>query len=101
MAASSAPGLDLPLERWLFDYTFPLEARYADAEFAATVWDDLVPSLLAMGTTTAVYFSSNHLGATTALARACARHGQRALVGRVAMDHPTGTPEWYRDATAS
>ena len=94
-------GLDLPLERWLFDYTFPLEARYADAEFAATVWDDLVPSLLAMGTTTAVYFSSNHLQATTALARACARHGQRALVGRVAMDHPAGTPEWYRDATAN
>ena len=94
-------GLDLPLERWLFDYTFPLEARYADAEFAAAVWDDLVPSLLAMGTTTAVYFSSNHLEATTALARACARHGQRALVGRVAMDHPSGTPEWYRDATAS
>lgn len=94
-------GLDLPLERWLFDYTFPLEARYADADFASAVWDDLVPSLLAMGTTTAVYFSSNHLEATTALARACARHGQRALVGRVAMDHPTGTPEWYRDATAA
>ena len=94
-------GLDLPLERWLFDYTFPLEARYADTDFAAAVWGDLVPSLLAMGTTSAVYFSSNHLEATTALARACARHGQRALVGRVAMDHPTGTPEWYRDATAA
>ncbi len=94
-------GLDLPLEHWLFDYTFPLEARYADTAFAAAVWDDLVPSLLAMGTTTTVYFSSNHLEATTALARACARHGQRALVGRVAMDHPAGTPEWYRDATAS
>ena len=85
-------GLDLPLERWLFDYTFPLEARYAEVEFATAVWDDLVPSLLALGTTTAVYFSSNHLEATTALARACARHGQRALVGRVAMDHPSGTP---------
>ena len=94
-------GLDLPLERWLFDYTFPLEARFADVEFATAVWDDLVPSLLALGTTTAVYFSSNHLEATTALARACARHGQRALVGRVAMDHPSGTPEWYRDATAA
>ena len=94
-------GLDLPLERWLFEYTFPLEARYADAEFAAAVWDDLVPTLLAHGTTTAVYHSSNHLEATTALAQACARHGQRALVGRVAMDHPSGTPEWYRDATAS
>ena len=94
-------GLDLPLERWLFDYTFPLEARYAEVEFATAVWGDLVPSLLAHGTTTAVYFSSNHLEATTALARACARHGQRALVGRVAMDHPSGTPEWYRDSTAA
>ena len=93
-------GLDLPLERWLFDYTFPLEARYADAAFAEAVWNDLVPSLLAMGTTTAVYFSSNHLEATTALARACAQHGQRALVGRVAMDHPLGAPEWYRDTSA-
>lgn len=94
-------GLDLPLERWLVEYTFPLEARYADTGFAVAVWDDLVPTLLAHGTTTAVYHSSNHLEATTALAQACARHGQRALVGRVAMDHPSGTPEWYRDATAS
>ena len=94
-------GLDLPLERWLFEYTFPLEARYADAEFAASVWDDLVPTLLAHGTTTAVYHSSNHLQATTALAEACARHGQRAMVGRVAMDHPSGTTEWYRDSTAT
>ena len=59
-----------------------------------------MPTLLACGTTTAVYFSSNHHEATTLLAQACARHGQRALVGRVAMDHPTGTPEWYRDSTA-
>ena len=94
-------GLDLPLERWLFEYTFPLEARYADAEFAASVWDDLVPTLLAHGTTTAVYHSSNHLQATTTLAEACARHGQRALVGRVAMDHPSGTIESYRDSTAT
>ncbi len=94
-------GLDLPLERWLFDYTFPLEARYADVGFATAIWNDLVPALLAHGTTTAVYFSSNHLEATTALASACVRHGQRALVGRVAMDHPEGTPEWYRDCSAS
>lgn len=90
-------GLDLPLERWLFDYTFPLEARYADRDFAVAVWDDLVTTLLAHGTTTAVYHSSIHLEATTELARTCANHGQRALVGRVAMDHPSGTPEWYRD----
>ncbi len=93
-------GLDLPLERWLFDYTFPLEARYADTAWAIRVWDSLVPALLANGTTTAVYYGTTHVDATTALADACRRHGQRAWVGRVGMDHPEQTPEWYRDATA-
>jgi guanine deaminase len=90
-------GLDLPLERWLFEHTFPLEARFADIGFATHVWDSMVPTLLAHGTTTAVYYGSVHEPATTALAEACVRHGQRAFVGRVAMDHPEGTPEWYRD----
>ena len=27
-------GLDLSLERWLFENTFPLEARYVDGDFA-------------------------------------------------------------------
>ena len=91
-------GLDLPLEQWLFEYTFPLEARYRDVDFAASVWDHMVPNLLSLGTTTAVYFGSIHRPATLALAEACVRHGQRAFVGRVAMDHPDGTPDWYRDS---
>lgn len=94
-------GLDLTLERWLLEYTFPLESRYADTAFAADVWDQLVPALLRHGTTTAVYHSSRHLDATTELASACRRHGQRALIGRVAMDHTTGTPDWYRDPDAT
>ncbi|MEO6571877.1 MAG: amidohydrolase family protein, partial [Ilumatobacteraceae bacterium] len=65
------------------------------------VWDRMVPALLAHGTTTAAYFGSTHEIATTALAETCVRHGQRALVGRVAMDHPDGTPDWYRDGSAS
>lgn len=94
-------GLDLPLERWLFDYTFPLEARYADLAFARSVWADLVPTLLAHGTTTAVYFATVDVDATTALAQAAVRAGQRSFVGRVAMDDPAGTPPWYRDASAA
>ena len=81
-------GLDLPLERWLFENTFPLEARFADAEYAAAVWAQMIPALLRHGTTTVVYHGSIHEDATTALAEACVRHGQRAFVGRVAMDHP-------------
>lgn len=94
-------GLDKPLEQWLFDYTFPLEARYNDLAFAQRVWDSLVDGLLRRGTTTAVYFGSIHEPATLALAQACLDRGQRAWVGRVAMDHSDGTPEWYRDPSAS
>ena len=94
-------GLDLPLERWLFEYTFPLEARFADLGFARPVWTDLVDGLLAHGTTTAVYFATVDVDATTALAEAALTAGQRAYVGRVAMDHPQGTPEWYRDVSAA
>jgi guanine deaminase len=94
-------ALDLPLERWLFEHTFPLEARYRDPVFAAAVWTDLVGTLLRHGTTTVVYFGANDEASTTALAAECLRQGQRALVGRVAMDDPAGTPPWYRDESAA
>lgn len=93
-------AMDLPLDEWLFTYTFPLEARFADASLAQTVYTDLVSTLLAHGTTTAVYLSSIHEDATTVLAETCRSLGQRAFVGRVAMDHPTGTPDFYRDVDA-
>lgn len=94
-------GLDIPLDRWLFEYTFPLEARYADRRFAESVWSRMVPTLLRHGTTTAVYYSTIHEPATLALAEACIAHGQRAFIGRVGMDHPDGTPDWYRDPSAA
>ena len=93
-------GLDVPLEKWLFDYTFPLESKFSDEAFATRVWDDMVPTLLRHGTTTAVYYASIHEAATVRLAETCMAHGQRAFVGRVAMDHPSGTPDWYRDGNA-
>jgi guanine deaminase len=93
-------GLDIPLERWLFEHTFPLEARFADVAYAISVGSHLVPTLLARGTTTADLYGSTPFEATTALAQVCADRGMRALVGRVGMDHPEGTPEWYRDADA-
>ncbi len=94
-------GLDLPLETWLFEHTFPLEAKLTDPGFAGQVWPDMVATLLAHGTTTAVYYATVSVETTTMLADACATAGQRALVGRVAMDHPDGTPTWYRDDTAA
>lgn len=94
-------ALDLPVQDWLQTYTFPLEARFTDTTMAGVVYRDLVASLLAHGTTTAVYFASVHEPATVVLAETCAAAGQRAFVGRVAMDHPEATPDWYRDADAA
>ncbi|MEM8903791.1 MAG: amidohydrolase family protein [Actinomycetota bacterium] len=94
-------ALDIPLEEWLFQHTFPLEARFADVDFAVGVWESLVSGLLSEGTTTAVMFATVHEEATVELARVCGDLGLRADVGRVAMDLPDGTPEWYRDASPS
>ena len=90
-------ALHVPLDRWLAEYTFPLEARYADPELARTVYPELVTTLLANGTTTAVYFSSIHQTASEVLAKTCLDAGQRAFVGRVVMDDPEQCPTDYRD----
>jgi len=93
-------ALDVPLETWLTRYTFPLEARYADTGFARRAYGALVADLLAGGTTTALYFATLHKEATEILVDLCLEQGQRALVGKVAMDHES-CPEDYRDADAA
>jgi guanine deaminase len=92
-------ALDVPLEVWLQKYTFPLEAKYADLDFAGEAYESLVDTLLANGTTTTLYFATIHLPATMLLADICLRRGQRALIGRVAMDNPGECPDYYRDAS--
>lgn len=92
-------ALHLPLNRWLQEYTFPLEARYADLDFARAAYESLVDNLLANGTTTAAYFGTVHLEATRLLADIAVDKGQRAVVGKVAMDNVAECPDYYRDAS--
>ncbi|WP_423065649.1 guanine deaminase [Devosia sp. CN2-171] len=92
-------ALDEPLEVWLGKYTFPLEARYADLDFAREAYGTLVRDLLAGGTTTALYFATVHRQATELLAEMCLAEGQRALVGKVVMDLAESCPDYYRDAS--
>jgi guanine deaminase len=92
-------ALDVPLEVWLRKYTFPLEARYADLAFARRSYGLLVRDLLAQGTTTALYFATIHQEATRMLADICLQAGQRALIGKVAMDNAEQCPDDYRDAS--
>ncbi|GAD17574.1 guanine deaminase [Lentilactobacillus otakiensis DSM 19908 = JCM 15040] len=93
-------ALDQPLNEWLDTYTFPLEAKYQDTAFAKRVYDDLVAELIGNGTTTALYFGTTHNPANSELAMACITHHQRGFIGKVAMDNPDQTPEYYRDASA-
>jgi len=81
-------ALHLPLETWLQEFTFPLEARYTDVAFARDSYQALVGDLLANGTTTALYFATIHQEATQALVDICLERRQRALIGKVAMDNP-------------
>ncbi len=92
-------ALDEPLEVWLGKYTFPLEARYADLDFAREAYGTLVRDLLAGGTTTALYFATVHREATQLLAEICLEQGQRGLVGKVVMDNHDTSPDYYRDET--
>jgi guanine deaminase len=93
-------ALHLPLEDWLQQCTFPLEARYQDEAFAANVYQKLVSTLLANGTTTGLYFATLHLEASTILAKTCLELGQRAFVGKLNMDNKAECPEFYCEENA-
>lgn len=94
-------ALDRPLEDWLDHYTFPLEARYADAAYAARVYPTLVADILAGGTTTALMFATIHERATQILVDASIAGGLRALIGKVVADDPDQCPQNYRDASTA
>ncbi|KAL3063351.1 hypothetical protein OYC64_003088 [Pagothenia borchgrevinki] len=79
-------ALDLPLLEWLNKYTFPVESRFKDLEFAQQVYSQVVKRTLRNGTTTACYFATIHTDASLLLAQIANDFGQRALVGKVCMD---------------
>ncbi|UOQ48659.1 guanine deaminase [Gracilibacillus caseinilyticus] len=98
--AQAGTALDLPLNDWLHTYTFPLEAKFSDMAFAEKVYDDLVNTLLANGTTTGLYFATVHKESSFRLAEICAEKGQRGLIGKVVADDPEQNPDYYRDLDA-
>ena len=93
-------ALHLPLEKWLFEYTFPLESSFSDINLARERYNTLVENLLAQGTTTAVYFATIHEEATVELAKICLEKKQRAFVGKVCMDNPDQCPDYYIEKTS-
>ncbi|XP_015244653.1 PREDICTED: guanine deaminase [Cyprinodon variegatus] len=82
----SGTALDMPLLQWLNNYTFPVESRFKDLEFANKVYTQVVKRTLRNGTTTACYFATIHTDASLLLGQIANDFGQRALVGKVCMD---------------
>ena len=79
-------GMDLPLLDWLNAYAFPTEARFADPDYARTVYRQLAQELAAHGTTRVCMFSSLHTDATLILMAELERAGITGYVGKVNMD---------------
>lgn len=94
-------ALDKPLNEWLNTYTFPLEAKFKNLDYAKKVYQSLIQELLANGTTTGLFFGSVDTDANLVLAKICADLGQRAFIGKVAMDNPDQTPDYYRDESSA
>lgn len=79
-------GMDLPLLDWLNTYTFEVEARFSDTEYAREVYHQLAADLIRWGTTRVVMFSSLHTEATWILMEELEKAGVTGYVGKVNMD---------------
>ena len=75
-----------PMLDWLNAYAFPTEARFADPDYARTVYRQLAQELAAHGTTRVCMFSSLHTDATLILMAELERAGITGYVGKVNMD---------------
>ncbi|NP_001018510.1 guanine deaminase [Danio rerio] len=95
----SGTALDLPLLEWLNTYTFPVEARYKDLDFANNIYTKVVRRTLKNGTTTACYFATIHTDASLLLGELADKFGQRALVGKVCMDCNSEVPR-YKESSS-
>ena len=78
--------MDLLLSDWLDNCTFPLEAKYADAEFARLVYDAFVDDMIANGTMHACVYGTIHTEATSYLLETMDRRGIKGYVGKINMD---------------
>jgi len=91
--------LDKPLLEWLQNYTFPLEDRFKDVEYAERTYPHVIKSTLSKGSTTTAYFGSIHKDACLVLADEAEVQGQRAFVGKTNMD-TNNLADYYKDESS-
>ena len=85
---------------WLTTYTFPAEARYADASVCEASAAHFLDALLAHGTTSAMVFPTVHKASADALFDAAQQRGMRVIAGQCLMDR-NAPPELTVDTEQS
>jgi guanine deaminase len=71
---------------WLADYTFPVEAKFADYDYASRIAKVFLKQLYRHGTTTGMVYSSVHKQAADALFSEAKKHDMLLIAGKVCMD---------------
>ncbi|MFQ3325021.1 MAG: guanine deaminase [Pseudomonadales bacterium] len=87
------------LLEWLDNYTFPVEQRFADPEYARGIADRFLDELLRNGTTTALVFGTVHKESVDSFFEACEERNLRMIAGKVMMDR--NAPDYLLDSAES
>ena len=93
----SGIGMTKQLLDWLTDYTYDLERKFQDEEFAQKAYSDFVDKLLSVGTLRSCIFASSSTMGTQLLFEALKKKGIGAYVGKVNMD--TNAPDFIIEST--
>ena len=89
--------MDKLLSDWLNDYTFPLEDKYKDINYAKEVYDKFTSDMLKHGTMHAVIFSTIHNAASEVLCKYLEDKKILSYVGKVNMDQ--NSPAYLQEGT--
>lgn len=84
---------------WLNAYTFPEEARFADAKYAGEIAQRYLDLTAADGTTTVASFATIHAHSADALFSAAQARGQAVVTGKTCMDR--NAPDNLQDTAQS
>jgi guanine deaminase len=87
------------LLKWLDNYTFPAERKFADKNYAVTIANFFMNELLRCGTTTAMVFGSMHRQSVEAFFEVSEQRNTRMICGKVMMDR--NAPEYLCDTPES
>ena len=84
---------------WLTDYTFPVERKFADSQYASHIAKIFIKQLHRHGTTTGMVYSSVHKQAADALFQEASSYNMLLIAGKVCMDRHC--PDWLQDTPKS